>query len=129
MNILRGDLYYADLTPVTGSEQGGVRPVLMIQNDMGNRFSPTVIVAAVTSRQDKHPLPTHVSISPNHCGLKESSVVLLEQLRTIDRVRLREYIGRLTEQDMKQVDHALRISIGLSLVENNEAVEEAKRHI
>lgn len=129
MNILRGDLYYADLTPVTGSEQGGVRPVLMIQNDIGNRFSPTVIVAAVTSRQDKHPLPTHVSISPNHCGLKESSVVLLEQLRTIDRVRLREYIGRLTEQDMKQVDHALRISIGLSLVENNEAVEEAKRHI
>ncbi len=129
MNILRGDLYYADLTPVTGSEQGGVRPVLMIQNDMGNRFSPTVIVAAVTSRQDKHPLPTHVSISPNHCGLKESSIVLLEQLRTIDRVRLREYIGRLTEQDMKQVDHALRISIGLSLVENNEAVEEAKRHI
>lgn len=129
MNILRGDLYYADLTPVTGSEQGGVRPVLMIQNDIGNRFSPTVIVAAVTSRQDKHPLPTHVSISPNHCGLKESSVVLLEQLRTIDRVRLREYIGRLTEQDMKQVDHALRISIGLSFVENNEAVEEAKRHI
>lgn len=129
MNILRGDLYYADLTPVTGSEQGGVRPVLMIQNDIGNRFSPTVIVAAVTSRQDKHPLPTHVSISPNHCGLKESSVVLLEQLRTIDRVRLREYIGRLTEQDMKQVDHALRISIGLSVVENNEAVEEAKRHI
>jgi len=129
VNILRGDLYYADLTPVTGSEQGGVRPVLMIQNDIGNRFSPTVIVAAVTSRQDKHPLPTHVSISPNHCGLKESSVVLLEQLRTIDRVRLREYIGRLTEQDMKQVDHALRISIGLSLVENNEAVEEAKRHI
>ena len=129
MNILRGDLYYADLTPVTGSEQGGVRPVLMIQNDIGNRFSPTVIVAAVTSRQDKHPLPTHVSISPNHCGLKESSVELLEQLRTIDRVRLREYIGRLTEQDMKQVDHALRISIGLSLVENNEAVEEAKRHI
>ena len=103
--------------------------MLMIQNDMGNRFSPTVIVAAVTSRQDKHPLPTHVSISPNHCGLKESSIVLLEQLRTIDRVRLREYIGRLTEQDMKQVDHALRISIGLSLVENNEAVEEAKRHI
>ena len=114
MNILRGDLYYADLTPVTGSEQGGIRPVLMIQNDMGNRFSPTVIVAAVTSRQDQHPLPTHVPISPNHCGLKEHSVVLLEQIRTIDRVRLREYIGRLTEEDMEQVDHALRISIGLS---------------
>lgn len=114
MNILRGDLYYADLTPVTGSEQGGVRPVLMIQNDMGNRFSPTVIVAAVTSRQDKQPLPTHVPISPNHRGLKEHSVVLLEQIRTIDRVRLREYIGRLTEEDMKQVDYALRISIGLS---------------
>ena len=121
MNILRGDLYYADLTPVTGSEQRGVRPVLMIQNDMGNRFSPTVIVAAVTSRQDKHPLPTHVLISPNHCGLKEHSVVLLEQIRTIDRVRLREYIGRLTEEDMEQVDHALRISIGLIKTENNEA--------
>ena len=129
MNILRGDLYYADLTPVTGSEQGGVRPVLMIQNDMGNRFSPTVIVAAVTSRQDKHPLPTHVSISPNHCGLKESSIVLLEQLRTIDRVRLREYIGRLTEKDMKQVDHALRISIGLSMTENYEAAKGAKTKI
>nr|WP_252198605.1 type II toxin-antitoxin system PemK/MazF family toxin [Clostridium sp. MCC353] len=114
VNILRGDLYYADLTPVTGSEQGGVRPVLMIQNDMGNRFSPTVIVAAVTSRQDKHPLPTHVPINPKPCGLKEHSVVLLEQIRTIDRVRLREYIGRLTEEDMRQVDHALRISIGLS---------------
>lgn len=114
MNILRGDLYYADLTPVTGSEQGGVRPVLMIQNDMGNRFSPTVIVAAVTSRQDKYPLPTHVPINPKPCGLKEHSVVLLEQIRTIDRVRLREYIGRLTEEDMRQVDHALRISIGLS---------------
>mgnify|MGYP002240483591 CR=1 FL=1 len=113
MNILRGDLYYADLTPVTGSEQGGVRPVLMIQNDMGNRFSPTVIVAAVTSRQDKHPLPTHVqSVQP--LWPEEHSVVLLEQIRTIDRVRLREYIGRLTEEDMEQVDHALRISIGLS---------------
>ena len=129
MNILRGDLYYADLTPVTGSEQGGVRPVLMIQNDMGNRFSPTVIVAAVTSRQDKHSLPTHVPISPNHCGLKEHSVVLLEQIRTIDHIRLREYIGRLTEKDMKQVDHALRISIGLSMTENYEAAKGAKTKI
>ena len=129
MNILRGDLYYADLTPVTGSEQGGVRPVLMIQNDMGNRFSPTVIVAAVTSRQDKHPLPTHVPISLNHCGLKEHSVVLLEQIRTIDHIRLREYIGRLTEKDMKQVDHALRISIGLSMTENYEAAKGAKTKI
>jgi mRNA interferase MazF len=125
VNILRGDLYYADLTPVTGSEQGGVRPVLMIQNDMGNRFSPTVIVAAVT----KHPLPTHVPISPNHCGLKEHSVVLLEQIRTIDHIRLREYIGRLTEKDMKQVDHALRISIGLSMTENYEAAKGAKTKI
>ena len=128
MNILRGDLYYADLTPVTGSEQGGVRPVLMIQNDMGNRFSPTVIVAAVTSRQD-NPLPTNVPISPNHCGLKEHSVVLLEQIRTIDHIRLREYIGRLTEKDMKQVDHALRISIGLSMTENYEAAKGAKTKI
>ena len=129
MNILRGDLYYADLTPVTGSEQGGVRPVLMIQNDMGNRFSPTVIIAAVTSRQDKHPLPTHVQVSPNHCGLKEHSVVLLEQIRTIDRVRLREYIGRLTEEDMKQVDQALRISIGLSKAKESDTAEGAKEYI
>ena len=125
MNILRGDLYYADLTPVTGSEQGGVRPVLMIQNDMGNRFSPTVIIAAVTSRQDKHPLPTHVPVSPNHCGLKEHSVVLLEQIRTIDRVRLREYIGRLTEQ----VDQALRISIGLSKTKESDTAEGAEEYI
>ena len=129
MNILRGDLYYADLTPVTGSEQGGVRPVLMIQNDMGNRFSPTVSIAAVTSRQDKHPLPTHVPVSPNHCGLKEHSVVLLEQIRTIDRVRLREYIGRLTEEDMKQVDQALRISIGLSKTKESDTAEGAEEYI
>ena len=129
MNILRGDLYYADLTPVTGSEQGGVRTVLMIQNDMGNRFSPTVIIAAVTSRQDKHPLPTHVRVSPNHCGLKEHSVVLLEQIRTIDRVRLREYIGRLTEEDMKQVDQALRISIGLSKTKESDTAEGAEEYI
>ena len=129
MNILRGDLYYADLTPVTGSEQGGVRPVLMIQNDMGNRFSPSVIVAAVNRMQDKHPLPTHFPISPYHCGLKEHSVVLLEQIRTIDHIRLREYIGRLTEKDMKQVDHALRISIGLSMTENYEAAKGAKTKI
>ena len=113
MNILRGDLYYADLTPVTGSEQGGVRPVLMIQNDMGNRFSPTVIVAAVTSRQDKHPLPTHVLISPNHCGLKEHSVVLLEQIRTIDKQRLREKMGSLDDTAMSRIDQALSVSFGL----------------
>ena len=113
MNILRGDLYYADLTPVTGSEQGGVWPVLMIQNDMGNRFSPTVIVAAVTSRQDRHPLPTHVPISPNHCGLKEHSVVLLEQIRTLDKKRLREKMGKLDDKLMHQVDSAIAVSFGL----------------
>lgn len=101
----------------------------MIQNDMGNRFSPTVIVASVTRRQDKYPLPSHVLISSNHCGLKERSVALLEQIWTIDRVRLREYIGWLTEEDMKQVDHALRISIGLSKTEKNETAERAKEYI
>lgn len=113
MNVLRGDLYYADLTPVVGCEQGGIRPVLIIQNNIGNRFSPTVIAAAVTSRLDKRPLPTHVPIKANQCGLKECSVVLLEQIRTIDRVRLRDYIGRLNERHMKQVDGALLISMGL----------------
>ena len=113
MQILRGDLYYADLTPVIGCEQGGVRPVLVIQNDIGNRYSPTVIVAAVTSRTGKHALPTHVPVAPNHYGLKEHSIVLLEQVRTIDRSRLREYIGHLEPAAMQNVDEGNIISLGL----------------
>ena len=95
VRILRGDLYYADLTPVIGCEQGGVRPVLIIQNNMGNLHSPTVIVAAVTSKNSKHNLPTHVPLNPNYSGLKAYSIILLEQIRTIDRSRLKEYIGHL----------------------------------
>lgn len=113
VRILRGDLYYADLTPVIGCEQGGVRPVLIIQNDTGNRHSPTVIVAAVTSRLGKHALPTHVLLASNDYGLKDHSVVLLEQIRTIDRSRLREYIGHLDRMIMKSVDTAVSISLGL----------------
>ena len=94
MQIRKGDLFYADLTPVIGSEQGGVRPVLIIQNDIGNRHSPTVIAAAVTSCANKNPLPTHVAIGGAECGLRRSSTVLLEQVRTIDRSRLREYIAQ-----------------------------------
>lgn len=114
VSILRGDLYCANLTPVTGSERGGIRPVLMTQDDMDNRFSSTVIVAAVTSRQDKHPLPARVLISPSHCNLEEHSVALLKQIRTIDRVHLRKCISRLSEEGMEQVDRALQINIGLS---------------
>lgn len=111
--ILRGDLYYVDLSPVVGSEQGGVRPVLVIQNDMGNKFSPTVIVAAVTSRAAEKPkLPTHLYLIGAD-GLEKESIVLLEQIRTIDKTRLRGYIGRLDETTMKGIDRALGISVGL----------------
>ena len=112
MKIRRGDLYYADLTPVVGSEQGGIRPVLMIQNDVGNHHSPTVIAAAITSRVDKHPLPTHVPLDSVN-GLRRDSVILLEQIRTIDRSRLREYIGRLEPSALVKVDQALAISFGM----------------
>ena len=112
MKIRKGDLYYADLTPVVGSEQGGVRPVLMIQNDIGNRYSPTVIVAAITSKVDKHPLPTHVPLDSVN-GLRRDSVILLEQVRTIDRSRLREYIGRLEPNALVEVNQALAISFGM----------------
>lgn len=113
MRILRGDLYYADLTPVIGCEQGGIRPVLIIQNNLGNLHSPTVIVAAVTSRSSKHSLPTHVPLNPNCSGLKAYSIILLEQIRTIDRSRLKEYIGHLEMGIMKSVDGAISISLGL----------------
>lgn len=113
MVVKRGDIFYADLSPVVGSEQGGVRPVLIVQNDVGNKFSPTVIVAAITSQINKAKLPTHVEIMANDYGLSRDSVILLEQIRTIDKKRLRERIGRLDEELMVRVNEALTVSIGL----------------
>lgn len=113
MNIKRGDIYYADLSPVVGSEQGGIRPVLIIQNDVGNRYSPTVIAAAITSRQDKTRLPTHISIEASSCGLQKDSVVLLEQVRTLDKRRLKEKMGSVDYQAMKEINRALSVSFGL----------------
>ncbi|MZQ75934.1 MAG: PemK family transcriptional regulator [Peptoclostridium sp.] len=112
-DLKRGDIYYADLSPVIGSEQGGVRPVLIVQNDIGNKYSPTVIVAAITAKIDKAKLPTHVEIKANEYGLVKDSVVLLEQIRTIDKKRLREKIGSFDEKLMLKVDEALQISLGL----------------
>lgn len=113
MIVKRGDIFYADLSPVIGSEQGGVRPVLIIQNDVGNKYSPTVIVAAITSQINKAKLPTHLEISATEYGLSKDSVVLLEQVRTIDKKRLREKLGHLDEEMMYKVDEALSISFGL----------------
>ena len=110
--IRRGDLFYADLNPVVGSEQGGIRPVLVIQNDVGNHFSPTVVAAAITSRKAKNSLPTHILLE-NVPGLAPTSLLLLEQLRTIDRQRLRGYIGRISKEKMLEIDAALAISIGI----------------
>ena len=110
--IRRGDLFYADLNPVVGSEQGGIRPDLVIQNDVGNHFSPTVVAAAITSRKAKNSLPTHILLE-NVPGLAPTSLLLLEQLRTIDRKRLRGYIGRISKEKMLEVDAALAISIGI----------------
>ena len=115
MNIKRGDIYYADLSPVVGSEQGGVRPVLIIQNDIGNRYSPTVIAAAITSRSTKANLPTHIRLMANESGLAKDSVVLLEQIRTIDKRRLKERMGSLDLGEMGKVDEALSISFGLGV--------------
>lgn len=105
--------FYADLSPVVGSEQGGVRPVLVIQNDIGNKYSPTIIIAAITSQINKAKLPTHVEITGQEYGLPKDSVILLEQIRTIDKKRLREKIGRFDKEMMQYVDDALRISLGL----------------
>ena len=110
--IRRGDLFYADLNPVVGSEQGGIRPVLVIQTDVGNHFSPTVVAAAITSRKAKNSLPTHILLE-NVPGLAPTSLLLLEQLRTIDRKRLRGYIGRISKEKMLEIDAALAISIGI----------------
>lgn len=113
MTVKRGDIYYADLSPVVGSEQGGVRPVLIVQNDMGNRYSPTVIAAAITSQKDKTELPTHIRVNADSCGLVKDSIVLLEQVRTLDKRRLREHMGRLGAGEMNKVNKALSVSFGL----------------
>ena len=115
MPVRRGEIYYADLSPVVGSEQGGVRPVLIVQNDIGNRHSPTVIAAAITSRRDKNPLPTHIEVNADDCGLSRDSIVLLEQIRTIDKKRLRDKMGELDLNSMNKVNTALSISFGLEL--------------
>ena len=112
--IHRGEIYYADLSPVVGSEQGGVRPVLIVQNDVGNRFSPTVIAAAITSQRSKANLPTHILLSAKNTGLSRDSIVLLEQVRTLDKHRLKEKMGRLDSQAMSMVDRALSVSFGLT---------------
>ncbi len=111
--VKRGDIFYADLSPVVGSEQGGTRPVLIVQNDTGNKHSPTVIAAAITSQTNKAKLPTHIELSGRSVGLTKDSVVLLEQIRTIDKRRLREHMGHVDETMMNQVDNAIAVSFGL----------------
>ncbi len=113
MTVKRGEIYYADLSPVVGSEQGGIRPVLIVQNDVGNKHSPTVIAAAITSKQEKSKLPTHISVQASTCGLAKDSVVLLEQVRTLDKRRLKERMGELDVNSMRQVNDALQVSLGL----------------
>jgi mRNA interferase MazF len=113
MTVKRGDIYYADLSPVIGSEQGGIRPVLIIQNDVGNKYSPTVIAAAITSQKDKTKLPTHIQVNATGCGLAKDSIVLLEQVRTIDKRRLKEKMGTLDVSAMDRVNKALTVSFGL----------------
>ncbi len=114
MTIKRGELYYADLSPVVGSEQGGIRPVLVVQNDVGNKYSPTVIAAAVTSKINKAKLPTHIELPSESYGLARDSVILLEQIRTLDKRRLKERIGELNELTMSKVDKAILISLGFA---------------
>ena len=113
MIVKRGDIYYADLSPVIGSEQGGIRPVLIIQNDVGNKYSPTVIAAAITSQINKAKMPTHIELSASEYGLYKDSVILLEQIRTIDKKRLREKVAHIDKKLMKTVDEALSISFGI----------------
>ena len=117
--VKKGDLFFADLSPVVGSEQGGVRPVLVVQNDVGNKYSPTIIVAAVTSQTSKAKLPTHVELAATQGGLSKNSVVLLEQLRTIDKQRLKERIGALNEWQIPVVDEALEVSLGIANLPEN----------
>ena len=113
MSVKRGDIYYADLSPVVGSEQGGLRPVLIIQNDVGNRYSPTVIAAAITSRLGKNRLPTHIDVYADRVGLVKDSVILLEQVRTLDKRRLKEKMGHLDDRLMEEVNRAIAVSVGL----------------
>ena len=115
LQIRRGDIYYADLSPVVGSEQGGLRPVLIIQNDVGNKYSPTVIAAAITSRMSKTRLPTHIDIYAERAGLARDSVILLEQIRTLDKRRLRERMGHLDGEMMDRVNNAIAVSFGIVL--------------
>ena len=113
MTIKRGDMFYADLSPVVGSEQGGIRPVLIIQNDTGNKYSPTGIVSAITSQANKNKLPTHIEIEPEKSGLKADSVILTEQIRTIDKSRLITKIGCICDDDLKKINQSLKISLDL----------------
>ena len=124
MTVKRGDIYYADLSPVVGSEQGGLRPVLIIQNDVGNRYSPTVIAAAITSRMGKNRLPTHIDIHADKVGLAKDSVVLLEQIRTLDKRRLKEKMGHLDDSMMNAVNTAIAVSFGLGGTEAVASVSE-----
>ena len=119
--IKRGELYYADLSPVVGSEQGGVRPILIVQNDTGNKYSPTIIAAAVTSKMTKAKLPTHVEINAHEFGLVKDSVILLEQIRTLDKRRLREKMGHLEGNVMAKVNEAITVSFGLANRDEHEA--------
>ncbi len=113
MTVKRGDIFYADLSPVVGSEQGGVRPVVIVQNDVGNKHSPTVIAAAITSKIDKTKLPTHIEVMADKFGLAKNSVILLEQVRTIDKKRLKEKMGHLEDDTMEKVNNAISLSLGL----------------
>ena len=113
MTVKRGDIFYVDLSPVVGSEQGGVRPVVIVQNDVGNRHSPTVIAAAITSRTEKTKLPTHIDVTADRFGLAKDSVILLEQVRTIDKKRLKEKMGHLEDETMEKVNSAISVSFGL----------------
>ena len=118
MEVHRGEVFYADLSPVVGSEQGGIRPVLIIQNDVGNKHSPTVICAAITSKMNKAKLPTHIELNARRYDMDKDSVLLLEQLRTIDKSRLRDKLGSLGEDQMCKLDHALEVSVGLLPIYN-----------
>ena len=120
MNIKRGEIYYADLSPVVGSEQGGVRPVLIVQNDVGNKYSPTVIAAAITSKISKAKLPTHIDVPGEDTGLAKDSIILLEQIRTIDKKRLKEKMGHLDDTTMNSVNNAIQVSFGLGIDKSDE---------
>lgn len=124
MSVKRGDIYYADLSPVVGSEQGGMRPVLIIQNDVGNRFSPTVIAAAITSRMGKTRLPTHIDVYADKVGLAKDSVILLEQVRTLDKRRLGEKMGHLDDAMMNEVNNAIAVSFGLGASDRHDTEDD-----